>query len=70
MSKLKPCPLCGAEAFVWQTNSQAWVQCSECDCGTHKRHLIQISADTEEQAIEIWNTRYASKERVKKENKQ
>lgn len=56
-NKLKPCPFCGSEAFLWSTNYQTWVQCAECDSGDHYRHLIQISADTEEQAIKIWNTR-------------
>lgn len=57
--ELKPCPFCGAEAYMWQTNYQTYIQCGRFDATTHGRHLIQISADTEEDAIETWNRRFA-----------
>lgn len=57
MAELKPCPFCGAKAFVWRTNHQTYIQCELFDATTHGRHLIQVSGDTDTKAIEAWNRR-------------
>jgi Lar family restriction alleviation protein len=54
---LKKCPFCGADAKIWRTNYQVYIECSKSDCDRHDRHLIQVSASTEEEAIKAWNTR-------------
>lgn len=52
-----PCPFCGANAFMWHTNYQTFVQCERFDATSHGRHLIQVSGNTEEEAIKAWNQR-------------
>ena len=54
---LKRCPFCGGIANLWQTNYQSYIQCENYDATTHGRHLIQVSADTEDEVIKKWNRR-------------
>ena len=53
MNELKPCPFCGGEAHLEQYQDApeyfAIVRCSQCD--------IKAVKDTDEEAIEAWNTR-------------
>lgn len=57
IQNLKRCPFCNGQANMWQTNYQTFIQCENYDATTHGRHLIQVSADTEEEAIKKWNER-------------
>ena len=58
MEKLKPCPLCGAEAFMWRTNYEVFIQCSRFNAATPgNEHLVRISRRTDEEAVKAWNTR-------------
>ena len=54
VSNLKPCPFCGAEAYMWSWNYGTAIQCSKFNTNTH---LIQVRGKTEEEAIEQWNMR-------------
>lgn len=62
MDKLKPCPFCGGEAFIFvipphkhrivplpDYAGEAFVECTKCTCA--------MSADTKEEAIKAWNRR-------------
>ena len=52
-TELKPCPFCGGEADIWETDRVTHpyqVMCLTCYCGT------DASID-EETAIEAWNRR-------------
>lgn len=51
--KLKPCPFCGAEAYIADTwNTTKYVQCTVCGCRT-----LQLKNVLE--AIALWNRRTA-----------
>ncbi len=58
MSELKPCPFCGGEAEIVHKPSGFddldfyWVKCKD-ECVT-----ICNPETSEEEAIEVWNTRY------------
>lgn len=54
VSDLKPCPFCGADAFIWSWNYGTAIQCSKFNADSH---LIQIRGKTNTEAIERWNTR-------------
>ena len=60
--ELKPCPFCGGEVFIHTIEPHkhifaempdykggAFVECKGCNCC--------MSADTESEAIEVWNRR-------------
>ena len=53
-NKLKPCPLCGAEAHMWSWNYGTAIQCSKFNSNNH---VIQVSAESSAEAIERWNAR-------------
>ena len=55
--KLKPCPFCGAKAFMWKTNSHTYIQCDRFTASDTAGHLVQVSERTEKDAIEAWNRR-------------
>lgn len=57
MEKLKPCPFCGGKADVWRTNYHVYIQCENFCMDDRFEHLVQVSGDTEEQALEAWNRR-------------
>jgi hypothetical protein len=52
--KLKNCPFCGGEAFVWRTNHMVFIQCSNYNANSH---LVQLRGRTMEEATEAWNRR-------------
>lgn len=52
--KLKKCPFCGGEAFVWRTNHRFFIQCSNYNANSH---LVQLRGRTMEEATEAWNRR-------------
>ena len=52
--KLKKCPFCGAEAFVWETNHRVFIECSKYSANWH---LIRVTGRTMEEAVEAWNRR-------------
>lgn len=54
VSDLKPCPFCGADAYMWSWNYGTAIQCSKFDPDAH---LIQVRGMTSTEAIERWNTR-------------
>lgn len=54
VSDLKPCPFCGAEAYMWSWNYGTAIQCSKFNNDTH---LIQVRGKTEKEAVEQWNMR-------------
>lgn len=51
---LKPCPICGAKAYIWNWTDGAAVQCD--DYNPYK-HNVKVVADTREQAAKLWNDR-------------
>lgn len=66
MSKLKPCPFCGGEASIVETepriyipsrNGKYAVACYGCEIYLGYDEDYGCKFDTEEEAIEAWNTR-------------
>ena len=56
---LKPCPFCGAPAFLWRTFQQVTIECSKYHTDTHR---IMVSGDTDDEAVERWNRRANGRE--------
>ena len=52
MSELLACPFCGGEAELQRWHTKPYVSCTQCGCSMPDTH------QTEEQAIEAWNTRH------------
>lgn len=52
--KLLPCPFCGAEAFVWRTKYDVYIECGKYHADTHR---VMVSGKTEDEAAERWNDR-------------
>ena len=52
--KLKPCPFCNGEAFMWHTNHRFFIECSNFNANSH---IVEVRAETEQEAIEAWNRR-------------
>lgn len=59
VSDLKPCPFCGADAYMWSWNYGTAIQCSKFNNDTH---LIQVIGKTSTEAIEQWNARVEPQE--------
>lgn len=55
--ELKPCPFCGAEAYMWKTDKFTCIQCDNFSSSVIGGHLVQISERTEEEAVKKWNRR-------------
>lgn len=60
---LRPCPFCGAEAFIWRTNHRTYIECKNYNS---INHLVRITSQNDERAIERWNMR-ESDEKERKE---
>ena len=56
---LKPCPFCGANAYIWSWNYGTAIQCSKFNA---KSHLVQVTGNTICETIERWNERKESEE--------
>lgn len=59
MSELKPCPFCGGKParFTWKHNFDEDSYYVTYGC-TKKDHAVQVSGDSDLEAIDAWNTRY------------
>ena len=55
---LKPCPFCGGIADMWRTNYHVWIECENFRVNDSDCHMVQVSADTEEEAVRKWEERY------------
>lgn len=55
--RLKPCPFCGGRASMWKTNYHVYIQCDNFNTDDANGHLVEVSANTEEEAIRAWNGR-------------
>ena len=49
---IKPCPVCGAKAFIWHWTDGTAVQ---CDKYNRYDHNVRVIANTREEAIKLWN---------------
>jgi len=56
--KLKSCPFCGGEAFVWHKGRILWIGCSKCPVSTHT-----VWEERKEEMIRAWNTRTKESEK-------
>jgi len=53
---LKPCPFCGAKAFLWRWNGGTRIDCSNWNAVTG--HFVGIQGKTDEEAIALWQRRF------------
>lgn len=63
--KLLPCPFCGGEAFIWQTNKATYIQCEKWNTSDDNGHLVQVSAKTRDEAVAKWQGRFVMREALK-----
>ena len=52
--KLKPCPFCGSSARVWRTTYHTFIECGKYH---PLNHCVQIAANPDEEAFDLWNRR-------------
>ena len=57
MTELKPCPLCGGEAYIHQAEDGTWGIGTYCGANKSPYHSAYVIADTEAEAVKAWNTR-------------
>ncbi|NII54353.1 transcription elongation factor Elf1 [Lutibacter sp. SG786] len=57
MSEILNCPFCGHEAEFIQDTCEAYVECTNGDCGACSGNFGYHSGDQKAQAIAAWNTR-------------
>ena len=43
-----------------RTKYHVYIQCENLNMNDSDGHLVQVSANTEEQAIDMWNRRYGA----------
>jgi hypothetical protein len=56
VTKLKPCPFCGGEAyFDKDDNGWQWIECGKCHVATNQR--ASLMEDCKPLLAEAWNTR-------------
>lgn len=62
MDELKPCPFCGGAAHIEVDDIQEpemfWHYSPRCDDWGCLGHMFWFGYDTEEDAVEAWNTRW------------
>ena len=51
--ELKPCPFCGGDVEIAEGMNEAWVSCSNKQCGMGASGMFS----TRKKAIAAWNTR-------------
>ena len=60
--KLRECPFCGGEAFVWRTSHRTWIECENYNVDTHR---VAFSSTYEKEVIEAWNRRAGEEDKEK-----
>ena len=63
--RLTPCPFCGGVPFVWQNTKGTHIQCGNWDMQDDNGHVVLISANTLEEAIKKWQSRFIMRESLK-----
>ena len=43
---------------MWRTNYHVWIQCDNFRANDSDCHMVQVSADTEKEAVEKWEEGY------------
>ena len=56
MTKLKPCPLCGAPAVIRTGKTAVRVRCTR-GRGDYIYHIVETVGFSEEEAVKMWNER-------------
>lgn len=55
--ELKPCPFCGARAFVWHTNHRTYIECENFNAAGDSIHMARVSCRDAADAAKAWNER-------------